>query len=242
MKTVAIIQARMESTRLPGKVLADIAGKPMLERVVERTRRASRVDQVVVATSDSPADEVLVALCQRRGWAVVAGSQHDVLARYRQAAEAYQADQIVRITSDCPLIDPGLVDAVVALSDRPGFEYGCNFHPCRRFPRGLDCEVMTRGTLERIDRLATAPRFREHVTLLVYDPQGQGRFRIDHHLGSTDWSWLRWTVDTAEDLELVRAIYGHFGDRPFSWRELLDVYPQYPHWRRINLGTVQKVA
>ena len=242
MKTVAIIQARMESTRLPGKVLADIAGRPMLQRVVERVARATLVDEVVVATSTSPADDRLVDFCQQQGWPVVAGSQHDVLGRYRQAAEARQADCIVRITSDCPLVDPSVIDGVVALAERPDFEYGCNFFPDRRFPRGLDCEVFTRQTLLRLDQLAKHPRFREHVTLLVYDPAGRGRFRIDHLLSATDWSWLRWTVDTSDDLQLVRAIYDHFGDRQFGWEELLEVYPQYPHWRRINRGTMQKVA
>jgi spore coat polysaccharide biosynthesis protein SpsF (cytidylyltransferase family) len=147
MITLAIIQARMGSTRLPGKVMADIAGAPMLTRVVSRTARATSVDRVVVATTTEPVDDQLVAMCIHQGWDVFRGSQHDLLDRYYQAALLYRADVVVRITSDCPFIDPEIIDQVVGSlsTSSTRADYASSTILPRTFPRGLDTEAMTSG-------------------------------------------------------------------------------------------------
>jgi spore coat polysaccharide biosynthesis protein SpsF len=241
MKTVAIIQARLGSSRLPGKVLRHIGERTMIERVVERLQRCQTIDQVVIATTTEPADQRLVEFCQQRHWTVYTGSEHDVLTRYVEAANAFRADRIVRITSDCPLIEPTLVDRTVKLlSNAPGIDYACNFHPHRRFPRGLDCEVLTRDALERLDTLATEIRHREHATLYVY--QNPSQFTIASINCENDWSRLRWTVDTEEDLQLANAIYEHFGGSDFDWKQVIAAYSNHPNWLEINRHCIQKVA
>lgn len=241
MKTIAIIQARLGSTRLPRKVLCDVAGQSMLEHVVERVSRCRSIDEIVVATSHRPEDRELVQFCQKRKWAWYAGSEQDVLSRFVETARTYAADRIVRITSDCPLIDPSIIDSVVYRMDlNPQTEYACNFHPARRFPRGLDCEGMTRDLLNRLDQLASEPRHREHVTLYAYEhPEA---FTIESISHETDWSHLRWTVDTPEDLVLIQQIYQYFGPAMFDWHDVISAYRQNPSWIHINENTVQKVA
>lgn len=241
MKTVAIIQARIQSTRLPAKVLREIGDQTMLERVVTRTRMADKIDEVVIATSNTPADEILLEHCRANDWNYVAGSEHDVLSRYVAATNQFEADRIVRITSDCPLIDPDIIDQVVDVSDRQDVDYACNFYPLRYFPRGLDCELITRETLMRVDRLATSARQREHVTLQIYEG-GEDSYQIGSVIAPKDWSHLRWTVDTFEDLELVRSIYAAMDTSDFRWTDVLRAYEENPHWLTINHGTMQKVA
>ena len=150
MKIVAIIQARIGSTRLPDKVSADIAGQPMLAHVVNRTRRAKALDAVVVATTTQPADDAIVRVCQKRGWPYFRGSEEDVLDRYYQAASAFLADVIVRITSDCPLIEPEIIDKVVDEFRHysPAVDYVSNILT-RTFPQGLDVEVMSFDALKK---------------------------------------------------------------------------------------------
>ena len=152
MKTVAVIQARMGSTRLPGKVLLDLAGEPMLVRVVHRVQRAGLLDEVMIATTIDPADDVIAQLCAVRGWPYTRGSQDDVLDRYYQAALTSQADLVVRITSDCPLIEPTVIDWIVTefLAFQSEIDYASNVQPPRTFPRGLDTEVMRFDALARL--------------------------------------------------------------------------------------------
>ena len=241
MKTVAIIQARLGSTRLPGKVLRPLGGKTMLECVMQRLGDCKTIDQLVIATTTELADRELIEFCQQRQWNVHAGSENDVLSRYVEAAEKYEADQIVRITSDCPLIDPRIVDQTVDLmNSAPDIDYATNFHPCRTYPRGLDCEAMTRRTLSRMDRLAQSERYREHVTLYAY--QNPKKFNIASLTGTEDWSHLRWTVDTEEDLQLASEIYRHFGDSPFDWKQIIEAYETHPAWIEINRHCLQKIA
>ncbi len=241
MKLVAIIQARMGSTRLPGKVSLDLAGEPMLARCVNRTSRAQTPDEVVVATTVQSADDAIVDLCTERGWPCFRGSEDDVLDRYYRAAIAHHADVVVRITSDCPLIEPGVVDRVVQefLDLQPGIDYACNVLPRRTFPRGLDIEVMRFDVLERAWREDPNPAWREHVTTYI-----QGNPNLFHIHGITnevDYSHMRWTVDTPEDLAFVRCIYDHFGHDRFSWREVLVVLEGHPEWLGINRHVKQKV-
>ncbi|MDT7947017.1 MAG: glycosyltransferase family protein [Thermoflexus sp.] len=240
MKTVAIVQARMGSTRLPGKVLQDLAGEPMLARVVNRTCRAKTLQEVVIATTTNTVDDVIVKLCEARGWSWFRGSEEDVLDRYYRAAKKYQADFIVRITSDCPLIDPEVIDQVVQefLERQPEVDYASNTWPRRTFPRGLDTEVMRMDVLERAWREDRNPAWREHVTPYIY--RNPDRFRIHNVVSPVDYSAMRWTVDTQEDLAFVRQIYDYFGHDRFSWREVLKVLEEHPEWLEINRGVRQK--
>src|SRR5689334_23040199 len=166
MSAVAIIQARMGSSRLPAKILAELAGQPMLARCVARLGRAQRLDDLLVATTTSPGDDVTTELCAARGWPCFRGSEDDVLDRNYQAARLREADVVVRVTSDCPFIEPEIVDHVIReFTDRqPYVDYASNFVPERTYPRGLDVEVFTIRALERAWREDGNPAWREHVT------------------------------------------------------------------------------
>lgn len=241
MKVVAIIQARMGSGRLPGKVLLELAGEPMLSRVVSRVRRAEKVEDVVVATTTLDPDGIIEQLCAQHRWPCFRGSEDDVLDRYYRAALAYSADAVVRITSDCPLIDPAIVDQVVqAFVDRqPGLDYAANTLPPRTFPRGLDIEVVRFEALECAWREDRNPAWREHVTPYLYQTPDQ--FRVHAVTNPVDYSAMRWTVDTPQDLAFVRRLYEHFHHDRFSWREALAVLVAHPEWLDINRHIAQKV-
>lgn len=229
----------MGSTRLPGKVLRDLGGEPMLDRVVRRLRRARTLESVWIATTTEPADDVLSALCEGRGWPYVRGSGQDVLDRYHDAASAAQADIIVRITSDCPLIDPDVVDAVVK-GLKEGIVYSSNVVPTRTFPRGLDTEAFRANALEEAWEKAETASDREHVTPFLWrQPE---RFRQACVTTDRDFSHHRWTVDTAEDYELVRRIYDHFGGDTFRWRDVLQLVEAHPDWQALNAHIHQKPA
>ncbi len=239
--TVCIVQARMGSSRLPGKVLCDLGGRPMLDQILRRLRRSQTLDRIVVATSDLPQDRPIVERCDSQKYDCFTGSHEDVLDRFTRAAESFAADLIVRITADCPLIDPSVVDATVAMIQADAtLNCASNFFPRRTFPRGLDVEVVTRSTLEQIDRSTTDPRVREHVTLAIYE--NSTSFRIGSVISDQDWSGLRWTVDEAADLKLVQAMYATFGERNFTWRDCLFAYRHHPQWRELNSHISQKVA
>ncbi len=229
-KTIAIIQARMTSTRLPGKVLKEIAGKPMLDWVVGRARRAKTVDEVLVATTIEPADDLIAEHCSRQGYSIYRGSRDDVLDRYYQAAKLHQAGTVVRLTADCPLIDPGLIDQTVQAFYQAGVDFAANrlpppFH--RTFPIGLDVEVCSFSALERAWKEAIRTFEREHVMPYLYEEPG--RFRVltlDH---DPDYGALRWTVDTPEDLEVVREIFSGFpGREDFGWEEVIELVERQP--------------
>lgn len=239
MKTVAIIQARLGSTRLPGKVLLPLAGQPMLAHVIERTRRAARVDEVLVATTTNPGDEPLVEFCREFGCALFRGDEQDVLDRYLQAARAHAATNVVRITSDCPLIDPAVIDAVLAALAESDADYASNIAPSRTYPRGLDTEAFPFATLERCWREASEPANREHVTAHIY--RHPELFRLTCITHDRDESAHRWTVDTAEDYALAERIYAHFGHNRFGWEEAIAVVEAHPEWRELNAHVLQKV-
>ena len=239
MKVIAVIQARMGSTRLPGKVLLDLAGEPMLARVVNRTRRAQTLDEVVVATTVQPDDKAIVRLCIEHAWLCFRGSEDDLLDRYYQAATAHQADVVVRITSDCPLIEPEIVDWVVRefLENSP-VDYVSNTLPPRNFPRGLDVEAMSFEALARAWREDDNPAWREHVTPYIY--RHPEKFVLRAVVNTEDFSHMRWTIDTIDDLMFVRKIYDYFGHDTFSWRDALAILDQHPEWLDINRHVVQK--
>lgn len=235
MATV-IIQARMGSTRLPGKVAASILDQPMLAWVVRRVMRARRVAAVTVATTDQALDDDVAALAGQLGCDVVRGSEDDVLSRYVLAVRASDDDVFVRVTSDCPLIDPDLIDAVIgALADA---DYASNVLEPRTYPRGLDVEAFTRDALLAADERDTDPASREHVTPYLH--RHPEMFRLARVAGDEDHSGHRWTVDTPQDLALVRRIAESFGHDRFGWREALAVVEAHPAWRELNAGIEQK--
>jgi spore coat polysaccharide biosynthesis protein SpsF len=233
MKTVAIIQARMTSTRLPGKVLAEVAGKPMLYLVVSRAQHTRTLDLTVVATSDRPTDDVLAKFCSEAKISCFRGSEDDVLDRYYQAAKQFKADVIVRLTADCPLLDPVVIDRVVHVFESGSYDYVSNtIRPT--YPDGLDTEVFLYRALERAWRGARLKSEREHVTPYIWrQPTLFRLFNVEH---AEDLSSLRWTVDEPQDLEFVRAVYSYFGSSSFGMIEILDLLRERPELSRINAG------
>ena len=205
----------------------------MLARVVRRAQRAQRPEEVVVATTDAPADDALVSECERLGIRVFRGSEYDVLARFAGAAAAFDADPIVRITSDCPLIDPQIIDEVVSAIGNADFAANTLV---RTYPQGLDVEVASREALDRAAREAVEPYDREHVFPYVY--RRSERFRQVSVTCNRDWSSLRWTVDEAPDLEFVRAVYARLGD-PITWRDVLSLIEREPQLAEINRDVQQ---
>ena len=230
----------MASTRLPGKVLMDIGGRTALARVVRRLSRATLINEVVVAASNLPADAAIVRECERLDIPCFRGSEADVLDRYYWAAKNFDVDAVVRITSDCPLIDPQLVDEIIQVFATEEADYASNVIP-RTYPRGLDTEVFTTEALAWAWLEAREPHQREHVTPYFYEHPGT--FKIASAAGDADFSHHRWTLDTPEDLELIRAIYFRFDDRDdFSWRDVLDLTEREPELSQLNAHIVQKAV
>ena len=242
MSVVAIIQARMGSTRLPGKVLSAIGGEPMLAHVVRRVQRAGSVELTVVAATAGEVDEPIVKECERLGVAIYRGSELDVLDRFYRVACHFGAEAVVRITSDCPLIDPGVIDRVVVTFLDWWPDYASNVLR-RTYPRGLDTEVVTLEALETAWHEAAEPYERVHVTPYFY--KHPERFRLlsvtrEPHSG-LDASRYRWTVDTAEDLVLVREIHRQLGDgETFGWTDVLDLLERNPGLADLNRSIQQK--
>ncbi len=239
LKIAAIIQARMRSTRLSEKVMRDIAGKPMLGHVIERLRKVQLVNEIIIATAIK--DKPILELAQEYGVKCFAGSEEDVLDRYYQAAEKFQAKVIVRITSDCPLIDPEVVGKVVAfyLKNRGTKEYVSNFLK-RSYPRGLDIEVFSFEVLKRTWQEADKPYQREHVTPYIYEhPE---IFRLVNVENNEDLSYMRWTVDEARDLEFVREVYKRLykKNQIFLMEDILMLLRKEPQLAKINKDVGQK--
>ena len=210
----------------------------MLARVVERALRASEIDEVVIATTIEPADNDVIAECERLGVASFRGSALDVLDRYWQAAQRFGADAVIRITSDCPLIDPGVIDEVARSFLREPADYASNTFQ-RTYPRGLDAEIMTVNALFQAWRDARLPYQRTHVTPYLY--QNPGIFKLVPVLGEADHSAYRWTVDTQADLDLVRAVYERLGSNgAFDWRAILQLMQDEPALVELNRHILQK--
>lgn len=235
MRVLGIIQARVSSTRLPGKVLLPILGEPMLGRQIERVRRAETLDGLLVATSTDPSDDALEALCASVGVPCARGSLDDVLDRFVQAARPTGAEHVVRLTGDCPLIDPAIIDRVVRTHIEGGFDYTSNIDP-PTFPDGLDVEVVRAAVLEEAWREATMASEREHVTLWVRD--NAERFLIGRIADETDRSAMRWTVDEPADYEFVSKVYERLcpEDPAFGEASVLALLEREPALARINAG------
>lgn len=236
MKTIAILQARMGSSRLPGKVMRPIGGVPMIELMLKRLARARKLDAIVLATSQDARNAHLIAHVEKLGFACFAGSEADVLARYVDAARTHQADVIVRVTGDCPLIDPALVDELVAFFETSGADYAANnLKP--NLPDGLDAEIFSRAALERAGAAATAPHDREHVTLWLRRQAGVKRASLE---GDADHSALRWTVDEQADLDVVSAVFAHFApDIHFGWQQVLALEGKKPEIFAANRSIIR---
>ena len=204
---LAVLQARMSSTRLPGKVMADLMGAPMIARQIERVGRCRLIDRIILATSTDPADDALTECVQALGIGVHRGSLDDVLGRYVGALEAFgPADHVVRLTGDCPLADPDVIDATLALHLERGADYAANTPAHRTYPKGLDVEVVRADCLRRAGREAGDPYEREHVTPYFY--RHPERFAQTFLSQDAQEGEVRWTVDRPDDLEFVRAVYG----------------------------------
>lgn len=240
MKIVAIIQARMGSSRLPGKCLENLSGKSVLERVVTRTRNARLLNETVVATSTQELDDAIVAECARVAVRAFRGDEMDVLDRYYRAAGEFSAEAIVRITADCPLIDSELIDGTIRAFLVSRADYATNSLKVT-YPRGLDVEVFTSKALEQVWRLAHEPYQRAHVTPFFYE--NPSKFKITSLAADRDYSNHRWTLDTREDLEMIQKIYRHFEPRSdFGWQDVLSYVEQNPQVSDINCHIQQKVV
>jgi spore coat polysaccharide biosynthesis protein SpsF len=238
MRRVAVVQARMTSTRLPGKVLKDVGGSPMLAQQLRRLKHCEMLDVIVVATTRNTTDDPVAKVACAEGVEVFRGDEHDVLSRYVGAAREFGADVVVRLTADCPLIAPELADAVVSglTSDDRGYDYSSNVLR-RTYPKGLDTEAMYADILFRIDRLARSAEAREHVT---------GFLRFDHPelflcrsvTDSEDNSDLRWTVDETSDLEFVRRLFQemNLSSAVVPYRKMLSFVRAHPEICAINAG------
>lgn len=232
-RVVAILQARMSSTRLPGKVMAPILGRPMLARQLERLRRCAALDELVAATSDRQDDDPVAALCAGEGVPCFRGSLDDVLDRFYRCATERRADHVVRLTGDCPLTDPRMVDELVRFYLAGDYDYAANCRP-PTLPDGLDAEIFSFAALEAAWREATDPFEREHVVPFII--RRPGRFRLGNWAWPQDLSGLRWTVDEPEDLAFVIRVYAAlYPARPdFGFADVLALLEQHPELADVN--------
>lgn len=227
MKTAVIVQARMASTRLPGKILKTLGQHTVLEEVLRRCAAVRQADGVVCAIPDQPQDDAIIPVAERAGAVVTRGSQSDVLQRYANAARAVDAEIVLRVTSDCPLIDPDLCGQVIDRLVADGADYACNNMP-RSFPHGLDCEAMTAKALYRAEREASAADEREHVTPWLRRHPRMRRVTVEGPGGEA--AEQRWTLDYPEDYDFFVRLFAHLPQPPATppWRDvlgLLDVHP-----------------
>lgn len=248
MSTVAIVQCRMGSTRFPGKVMRPICGTPMIEQLLQRLSKSRLVDQIVVATTTAASDDALADHVGALGYGVYRGSTDNVLDRYHGAAQQAGATTVIRITGDCPLVDPDLVDAVIAARRERGVDYASNtLTPT--FPDGMDVEVFSFEALDTARRDAADVYDREHVTPYIKRHPSFSRFNVDY---SEDLSAERWTVDEPEDLAVITRVFEHFHpDRAFAWTDVLTIRQTHPEWFAANqkfkrnagakMGTGQKL-
>lgn len=231
---VALVQARMNSERLPGKVLLDIAGQSMLERVVVRLREAQLIDEIIVATTANAADDAIVTACDALGVSVSRGSEDDVLGRFANAIRQREPAACVRVSADSPFVDPEVCDMVIRrfMEADPPVDYASNkLQPS--FPLGLDVEVFSRGALMRADRDAREPFERSHVTVFMY--QHPALFRLLPVTNDVDLHEMRWTVDTPDDLAFAREVFTRFdGRNDFSWREVVSLVEREPRIAGLN--------
>lgn len=238
-KVVIIIQARMESTRLPGKVLRNVLGKPLLSYLLERVLRVNNAELVVVATTEKEEDDKIFQFCRENGVSVFRGDEEDVLERYLQTAKFYQADTIVRITADCPLIDPCVIENVIQYYLENEFDYVGNTLSLT-FPRGMDTEVFSREALETAALQAKEKSEREHVTLFMYKhPEMFKLANVPYKINKSEY---RLTVDTEEDFQLIKLILQKLYpiNPEFSLEDIIKMLDANPELPQMNTNVVQK--
>lgn len=242
MKIVATIEARMTSTRLPGKVLKPILGQPMLSLLIERLKR-SKVDAIVVATTDKPSDDAVEALAHQLGVGCFRGSEDDVLDRVLRAAQSVNADLIVEITGDCPLVDPGVVNRIIDSFLATGVDYACNTLN-GTYPRGLDVKVFPTAVLAEVESLTQDPADREHVSLYIYEhPERYRLHSVESGLPEHCADW-RLTVDTPDDFALIEAIYQRlYPNKPdFTLDDVVALLQAHPELAALNQHIQQKAV
>jgi spore coat polysaccharide biosynthesis protein SpsF len=230
---LAILQARTSSSRLPGKVLKPILGKPMLILQIERVRRAIKIDKLLVATSSDPTDDGIEAICKQHNIACFRGSLNDVLDRFYNAAITYKPDYIVRLTGDCPLIDPTVIDGMIEMHLKGNYDYTSNGVKMT-FPDGLDAEIFTFKALKEAWEEAFLPSHREHVTQFFH--KNPERYQLGSYTNNVDLSHLRWTVDEELDFKLVTKIYETLypGKINFTTEDILKLLDKKPELKTIN--------
>jgi spore coat polysaccharide biosynthesis protein SpsF len=239
--TLAVLQARMSSSRLPGKVMMPLLGEPMVMRQVERIRRCRRIDGIVLATSTDSADDPLAQLAGGLGIPVVRGPLDDVLARYVLAIEQFEPDVVVRLTADCPLTSPAVIDAIIEQFSTSEVDY-CSNTLTPTFPDGLDAEVVRASVLVDVAGVSDDAAEREHVTLGVY--RRSERYRLANHAGPVDLSSLRWTVDTPDDFAFVTSVYEALypADPDFDLADVLALIEREPGLSRTTDDEVRNAA
>lgn len=241
MKTGVIIQARMGSSRLAGKVMKDIKGKSILEHVIERVRQSEMIDEIIIATTTLERDDVIESEVRKCGVQVYRGSEDDVLSRYYEAATENGLDTIIRITSDCPLIDPHLLDAIIRYFNDNQFDIVTNAgaeKTNRTYPRGLDVEVFSFAVLEDAYQNAKEKYQREHVTPYIYESSDQ----VSFFKNDKDYSMYRWTLDTEEDFNMIKEVYSelYHGTHDFYFKDIIELMNNKPYIGEINAHIEQK--
>ena len=224
--TAVLLQARMGSSRLPGKVLAEVSGRPLLSFLIERLKRCELVDEIILATTSLSEDDVLEELGRSLSINVIRGSEDDVLSRFEKASSSTTATTLARITGDCPLIDPDLLTEALRLFRTLDVDYLSNNHP-PSYPDGLDIEIFTKEALVLANANCNSSAQREHVTPWIRE---SGALKVQTIQSHKDFSSMRWTVDEPEDLQVIRGVIDHFGgSSDFSWEQVLDLAHQQPH-------------
>lgn len=241
MKIGAIIQARMGSTRLPEKVMKNLLGKTILEHVVERVKQSKYIDEIIIATTTNDNDSIIQSEALRFGVSTFRGSEDDVLSRYYCAAKEFGLDVVVRITSDCPLIDPFVLDEIVEFYLNNSYDIVSNAGSDlsnRTYPRGLDVEVFSYNVLKKAFKYAKEMYQREHVTPFIYENTD----KVYYYKNSVDYSKYRWTLDTDEDYELISRVYGHLyhGVHDFFLSDIVELFEMMPELWAINAHIEQK--
>lgn len=242
MENAVIMQARVNSSRLPGKVLKKLKGKTILEHDIERIKQAKEVDGIIIATTERPEDIDIVSIARKCGVEVFCGSEDDVLSRYYYAAKKFQVDHIIRITSDCPLIDPFIIDEVIQCYRQREVDIITNVPnewETMTYPRGLDLEIFSYQWLEKAFLEAKSQYDREHVSPYIYK-YAKKRYYYKYE---KDYSQYRWTLDTIEDWQVIQKIYEHFykGEHNFYFRDIINFMEENPEIAKLNCDIQQKL-
>ena len=241
MKTVATIEARMTSTRLPGKVLMPVMGKQMLEYMIERVRRVSELDEIIVATTINDTDQPIVDLAERLGVGCFRGSENDVMGRVLSAAQYYEADVIVELTGDCPLIDPDVISSVIRCFSQGEADYASNV-PIRTYPIGMETQVFPTSILADAASMTQDPTDREHVSLYIYSHPERYHIVTVHSGLPKRWHGIRLTLDTVEDFELINEIFKTLypSNPQFTLRDILALLRSKPELLELNNNVAKK--